>query len=92
MTRVSSLSLLLLSAILSIKIAFYFAREEKRTAALNQAFNPTFLGLASFAILAYTDAICAGAGVVPGRALGALIRALRAGDNLDIFLSLLTLI
>lgn len=64
-------------------------RGKERTAALNQAFIPTFLGSASFAILAYTDAICAGAGIVPGRALGALMRALRAGDNFDMFLNLL---
>jgi hypothetical protein len=56
----------------------------KLTAAANHALNPTFRGSASFAIPAYTALICAGAGTVPGRACGELMRALRAGDSFGI--------
>ena len=52
------------------------------TTALNHGFNPTLCSLESSATERYTEVMFGGAGIVPGRVLGALITDLRACDNL----------
>lgn len=50
--------------------------------------RPSFCVVASRSIFLYTASICRGAGIGPGRAWEAFMRALRLGDSLDIVVSL----